>query len=387
MKVDASTEEIQEIYEFIQTLLGASDVDVNITEAEIKILLRRALMKYCRYIDDWQIRNDFGNVVGQPANIDFTRKFITENFGLAQKVSDWWSSMARVGGKTKWHLDYFTVRENQQIYDLSIESNEPYRAGDRRIHRIMWVAKPEIVGTSGLEPGYIDGGLVTFSLNGLMYGNSMMSYLGNVFDIMLLGQSLEMRNKVLRSEFFYNISGDMVELTPMPGKPFSLAPAGTRVYYYYFNEIDALGLEGQDEDHVLISNPTQIQTSVIPYSELNSFSKDWLTDHTLALAKYMFGSKLRAIRKIASPDSDYQVEFDYASLLEESKSEIEALYDQLKTFLEQLDTPKLLESKAIVAKAAAEINAFSPRKIVIGAFALFLINNSIYLKELFNISI
>src|ERR1035437_3414642 len=278
MIADATEEELKTYYEYTCTLLGGDDVDANIKEKEIKILLRRAVTKYERYIDNWQLRNDFSNILGQPANIDFTRKFVTENFNITQKVSDWFSAMARVGGKTKWKLDYFTVQPNTQIYDLSSCSNVPYRPGDRRVHKIMWVAKPEIIGTSGMEPGFIDGGLVSFSMNGLMYGNSMMSYLGNVFDVMLLGQSLEMRNKVMRSEYFYNISGDIVEVTPMPGKEFSGMPAGSKVFYYYFNELDFLGLEGQDADHVLISNPTQFQTQIVPFSALNSMSKDWIQD-------------------------------------------------------------------------------------------------------------
>jgi len=366
MLVDATNEEIKEIYEYVVVLLGGEEVDVNIEEKEIKILLRRALTKFLRYIDNWQIRNDFGNILGQPANIDFTRKFITENFGLAQKVSDWFASMARVGGKTKWKQDFFTITEMRQVYDLSVDSNIPYRPGTRRIHKIMWVAKPEIMGMPGLEPGQIDGGLTTFSLNGLMYGNSMMSYLGNIFDVVLLGQSIEMRNKVLKSEFFYNISGDMVELTPMPGRPFSLAPAGTRIYYYYFDEIDFLGLEGQDADHVLISNPTQVQTQVVPYSSLNTVSKDWLLDYTVALAKYMFGSKLRAVKKIASPDSDYQVEFDYQSLLDESKEEIEKLYEELDALLKAIDYESIMESKKNIAENGAKINSLSPRLIFVG---------------------
>jgi hypothetical protein len=363
MKVNATEEEIKEIYEFTNVLLGAEDVDVNIKEKEVKILLRKALTKYIRFIDNWQIRNDFGNLIGQSADIDFTRKFVTENFQLAQKVSDWFASMARVGGKTRWKRDYFIVSGKQQIYDLSLVSSVPYRPGERRIHRIMWVAKPEIIGTSGMEPGFLDGGLVTFSLNGLMYGNSMMSYLGNTFDVMLLGQSLELRNKILRSEFFYNISGDIVELTPAPGDYHSAMPQGTKVFYYYFNEIDSLGLEGQDEDHILISNPTQIQTSIVPWADLNSTSKDWLVDFTVALCKYMFGSKLRSIKKIASPGSDYQVEFDYQSLIEESKTEQEALILELEKLLLELDYPKMMENKAKVAQEAARINNYSPRKI------------------------
>ena len=42
-----------------------------------------------------------------------------------------------------------------------------------------------------------------------------------------------MRNKIMRSEFFYNISGDMLEITPMPGGHSLAVEPGAKVFYYY----------------------------------------------------------------------------------------------------------------------------------------------------------
>ena len=371
MKLDISKDDLNEMYEYIQVQLGGEDVEVEITKKEIKILARKALKDYWQFIDNWQIKNNFSNVLGFSAHQDFTKKFVTENPMIAQRISDWFASLARVGGKTNWKKDYFTLNSKQQVYDLSKESSTPYKPGSRRIHKIMWYAKPEIMGGQ-FDPGAIDGGLVTFGSAGMMYGANLMSYLGNIFDVIMIAQSLEERNKVLRSEFFYNISGDIVEITPSPNTGLTGLPSGAKVFYYYFDEQDFLGLEGQkgpdgEEDvNELIANPVQVQVDMLPYSDLNSPAKNWVENYTLTLSKYAFASKLRAIRKIASPDSDYQVEFDYNSLLEESKAEKEKLFEDLQEYLDLLDMDKLMERKWNTVDYASKINNKSPRKIFVG---------------------
>lgn len=372
--LDMTNEEIQELYEFTQVALGGEDVDVDITEKEIAILARRALKDYLYEIGVWQTRNQFSNVVGQSSQINFTKKFITDNTMIAQRLSDWWASMQRVGGKIPWKKDYFVLESGRQVYDLSVESAIPYVSGTRRIHKILWYGPPEIWGSATVTGDLTNTTLFSFGQSGLSYGASPLMYLGNLFDVVLLAQALESRNKVLRSEFFYNISGDIIELTPTPGRPSAGTWAdGARVYYYYLDEEDFLGLSTQDSSGIgeLISNPTQIKIDNVPYSDLNDMSKSWVDNYTVALAKYAQAAKWRRVRTIASPNSEYQVELDYASLLEESKLEKEELkqklYDNLLNFL---DTAKMMEDKMNIAMNAAKINHLGGRKFFIGTWLI-----------------
>jgi len=368
--LDMTNSEIQELYEFTQVALGGEDVDVDITEKEIRVLARRALKDYLYEIGVWQTRNQFSNIVGQSSTLDFTRKFITDNTMIAQRLSDWWASMQRVGGKIPWKKDYFVLESGRQVYDLSVESAIPYVTGTRRIHKILWYGPPEVWGSATVSGDLTNSTLFSFGQSGLSYGSSPLMYLGNLFDVVLLAQALESRNKVLRSEFFYNISGDMIELTPTPGRPSAGSWAsGARVYYYYLDEQDFLGLGTQDANGVgeLITNPSQVRIDNVPYSNLNDISKSWVDNYTVALAKYAQAAKWRRVRTIASPNSEYQVELDYVSLLEESKVEKEELkqklYDNLLNFL---DTAKMMEDKAAIALNAAKINHLGGRKFFIG---------------------
>lgn len=368
MLLDMTNDEAKELYEYCQVLLGGEDIEVDVTEKEIRVLGRRALKDYLYEINRWQVRNQFSNIMGSSTSVDFTSRFVFENTQLAQRISDWFASQARVGGKIPWKKDYITLQANKQVYNLAVDSGEPYTPGTRRIHKIMWFASPEIFGTS-ITPDLIDNSLFAFGSAGLAYGGNSLGYLGNIFDVVLLAQSLEMRNKIIRSEFFYNISGDIVELTPMPGGQSLNFASGSRVYYYYFDEADYINLPTQDQTDAneLIANPSQVMINNVPYSKLNSIAKSFIDNYTVALAKYVQAAKWRKVRSIASPGSDYTVEFDYASLLDEAKEERQALKDSLATELtEKYDFVQLFQDKATIAEAAARTNKFSPRKFFIG---------------------
>ena len=70
-----------------------------------------------------------------------------------------------------------------------------------------------------------------------------------------------------------------------------------------------------------LSSPTQVILNEVPWTKLNSAAQNWIENYTLALAKYTVGSKKREVRKIAAPNSEYEIEFDYQSLLTESSDE------------------------------------------------------------------
>lgn len=387
--LDISQDQLNEMYEFIQVALGGEDIDVDITKKEVRILARKALRDYYYEIQVWQTRNQFSNIVGSSSTQEFTNRFIYDNGMIAQRISDWFAAMARVGGKVVWKKDYITLVPGQQVYDLAAMSSVPYQPGTRRIHKVMWYARPELFGTSASgaatsvqSSDYVDNSLFTFGLNGPSYNGAGLGMLGNLFDVVLLGQALESRNKVLRSEFFYNISGDLLEVTPMPGGTSLAVQEGAKVFYYYFDEGDpdfygpstesntqteSGGTVISNEISDLIANPTQVKIDTVPYSQLNAMAQNWIENYTLALAKHALGSKWRRIKTIASPDSDYQIELDYTSLLEEYKSLVEELKEKLQdNLLLFLDSTKMMTDKAEQVEASAKINRMSPRKWFLG---------------------
>lgn len=372
-----SEKELDEIYSYIKVLLGAGGdgpkVNVQISRKEIEVILCRASKTYQSYIEQWFIENNFGNIVGTNSKRNFTSFFVQDNFIMAQRISDWFASMMRVGGNIPWKKDYVVLEKGRQIYDLSQESSTPYAPGSRKIHKIMWYTPPVMLNTtlatrpSGLavDNSAFNVANINVGFQGVTYGTHPLFALGNVMDYVLVKQAIEERNRVVFGEYYYNISGDIVELTPVPGVRVTI-PQDAKLIYYYFDKEDMLGLDGQGLAGVnaLINNPTQVQFDMIPWEDLNQSARTWIEEFTVAEAKYILGSKWRTVNKIASPESEYQIEFDYASLIDESKEMKENLKTELKESLDKLKTKNIMEDKAAIIEATKTINKVYPKKII-----------------------
>lgn len=360
--LDMTSDEIAELQEYVETMLGGEDVDVDIIQREVKVAARRALKVYVSEVNQWQVRNQFPSIMGFKASQNFTNFFIQDNQMMAQRMSDWWAAMARVGGKIRWKKDYIELEKGRQTYDMAKESSEPYVHGTRRIHKILWYATPEIFPADYVFDLAL-GNMWSFGQAGMTYGTSSLSYVGQMQDIVLLTQSFALRDKILFSEFYYNISGDVIEISPMPGSGMSI-PHGAKLFYYYYDEQDYMNIDVQDPsnpDETLIANPLQVQVNNVPYSNLNTIAKTWVDDYTLALCKYIQAAKWRKVRSIASPDAEYQVEFNFDSLLQESDADREKLVTDLKEYLATMNWDTMMQKQAEMSDNSVKINTKSPR--------------------------
>lgn len=389
MFLDIREDELQNLHEDVLTILGAYSVEVDIEKKEFLILLRRAQMEFEKETSIWQLHNQFGNIYGTPAGLIQQGQLAVMNFSLVQQITDWFASMARVGGKIPWHKDYIILEPGRQIYDLSKESSKPYPSGSRRIHRVMWVARPETFGQGQYTNQNVTGDDVLYSSNwnftsgGLNYGSTPLGFLGYSFDTILLMQSQEQRNKVFFSEFFHNLSGDILEITPQPGAGLAGITPGFKLFYYYFDESEVI-LNGPNENlsidseasetlegmyglpagqSNLIANPLQMKIDYILWSQLSPWAKSWIWDYTLALCKYTQGAKWRKFggKIISTGEMNQEITLDYQSLLSEANEEINALRNTLRDDLKELNVIKMIQDKAEYVSAASKIMTKAPR--------------------------
>lgn len=406
MYLDITEDELQLIYEEIMTIMGAFDggghgINVDLTKEEVLIMLRNSLLKFEKETAIWTLQNQFINVYGMPAGLVLTNQLATVNFNLVRQITDYFASMQRVGGKIPWHKDYITLEKGRQIYFLDKESSKPYAPGTRRIHRVMWYAKPEIFGAQLFnQTPYGDDVIYSnqwnFTNTGLYYGTNGLGYLGYTFDTILMMQSMETRNKVRFSEFFHNLSGDVLEITPMPGKGPDSVENGARVFYYYFDEAEiAAGtklineaIDGSATSSIqlidnpyaepgvsgvppgqgpLIANPINMQIEVVPWSGLSAWAKAFVKDLTLAKCKYIQGAKWRVIQKtFATGEMEYEIQFDYGSLVSEASDEEARLIENLRADLQSLILVNLQNNQKDIVEAAVQINKRGGRKWMIG---------------------
>lgn len=394
--LDITESEIEAILEEIVSFLGGFDIEVDVTKEELIITLRYALLQFEKEIGIWQLQNQFINIYGQPAGLALTNQIATVNFSMPTQVMNWFASMQRVGGKIPWHKDFITLEPGRQIYFLDKESSHPYPTGTRRIHRVMWCATPELFGshfTGDYNQVHGDDVLYNnawnFTTSGLNYGDNRLGFLGYTFDTVLMLQAIETRNKILFSEFFHNLSGDVLEITPMPGKALSDIMPGTRVFYYYWNESEILsgqnfvndingtqsvvssieqldplnpnnatGLTGLPAGQsVLIANPLQMNIQAVPWSYLSPWAKAFTKNIAFAKCKYIQASKWRKIKKtFGTGEMEYEIEFDYDSLLTEAAEEERNAIDNLRQDMKDLSIANLMQQQQQIVDASTAVS-------------------------------
>lgn len=396
MYLDITDSELTRFYEEIQTILGGFDVEVDITKEEVKIALRNSLDKFEKECAIWQLKNQFINAYGMPTGTILNNQLATVNFNLVHQITDFFASMSKVGGKIPWHKDYILLEPGRQVYFLDKESSKPYVSGTRRINRVLWLAQPEFFGSTAKGGNHYDDVLGNkqwaFSPTGLNYGANRLGFLGYTFDTVLLMQSRELRNKIMFSEYFHNLSGDVLEITPMPGAQLTNIREGTKLFYYYWNEAEITagrklempneisfeidpenpnndnGLTGlPPSQSTLIANPLQMQIDVIPWSSLSAWARTFVKDMTLAKCKYIQGSKWRVIQKtMSSGEMDYEINFDYSSIISEGLDEEKTLIENLRQDLNELAIHTLTENQKTTVENAVKISSRKPQKWFIG---------------------
>lgn len=385
LKIDITEEELTYVYDEILTFLGGYTVDVELTKEEVLKSLNRALMTFEKEISLWQLSNQWSNLYGQVKGQKQISDFATINFGIVQQLTDWFASMGRYGGKIPWHKDYIVLESGRQIYNLATESSKPYIPGSRRIHKIMWQTNSNIFTFGKYTPANPTGDDVLVSNNwalsgaGLSYAGNRLGLLGSSNDVVMLLQARETLSEVLFSEFFYNLSGDILELTPMPTNARGNAWDGMRVFYYYWDEAEmsagkSLDLEIYQSlidpvtgmikgESSLIANPLDVKFGIVNWSDLSAWARAFIFDYGLALCKYIIGSKWRVIQKTMSEgEMNYEVTFDYSSLINESEQEKAKEIETLKSIMENLSLAKVYQDKADIFDAARKINTGQPRR-------------------------
>ena len=114
-----------------------------------------------------------------------------------------------------------------------------------------------------------------------------------------------------------------------------------------------------------INNMNTLPFENIPYENINSIGHQWIRRFALALSKETLG-QIRGKFDGNVPIPGETVSLNSSDLLNQAKEEQQALRDELKTILDEMTYPKLLETDKGMIDNAKAIITESPLKIFVG---------------------
>jgi len=190
-------------------------------------------------------------------------------------------------------------------------------------------------------------------------------YVLPVFEDLLRAGQLDISNRVRRSNFSYRLQGKDLRIFPRPTQQ---NPQNLFVKFSFPADPYRTNLPYDDSSIIGISNISNVPFANIKYSGINSMSRQWIKQFTLALCKETLGLIRSKFSTVPIPGSDLSM--NGAELISQGREDKEKLSTGLGETLDRVTYQKLLEADAAQSESMSQILKRVPipngRAIIIG---------------------
>ncbi len=370
----------QELFYMIRQELGEPVVGVEINDTQLEVCFCKAIREYSHFINQWALENRMSQMLGLPKEIDFTLKYVSNNFSLERSYAKAYSEQVGVGMDSSRELKTDTII-------LTAGTQDYYIPAGREINEILWFT-PSFINLFGLD-AYANSNL-SYSEFGASFAGASLYYIMPLFDTLLTSQAAELRNKVRGSEYSYRVVGGpngtkKISLYPVPRIPnegFGLVGATTpgTVFYRYYDKVGVGGNSSfsgysanpgftggtWSQGNGLVSGPSDARLEWLSYEELNSSSKYWVQKFAFAMAMKILGLHIYGKFSGELPVPGAPLTLNTSALAAAADKEIDKLKEELKLELEKLNFKSLLENNAMMQENINKTLGFVPLGIYLG---------------------
>jgi hypothetical protein len=373
-----STSDKAVLFRRIRRKIGEPKLTVELDDSQLEDCVCEAIEEYSTFINNWALENKMSQMLGLPTNIDFTLKFVSNNFGFERSFAKAYSEIAGTSSTSTRELktDSIVLTAGTQNY---------YIPANREIQEILWYT-PSFINLYGLDP--LSSNQIAYTEFGASLAGNIMYAVMPVYDTILTAQAAAVRNKVRGSEYSYRIVGGpngtkKLSLYPVPTttndssyiSPGQMTPGA--VYYHYYDTIGVGGnssLSGYNanpdytggtdyfgnvsQGNGLVSGPSDAKLYNLTYSELNDPAKFWVKKFAQALAKETLGLMRGKFDRLTIPDAEVTLNGD--TLITQAKADMEYLRTELKDKLEKLNYKSILENNAAIQESVNKTFLYNP---------------------------
>jgi len=345
MALQINEQERERVYKKVLHRLGAPVRAIELEREQLDSLLETAVDDYSEIIHNWLIESQWGSLSNLNLDIqEVQTKLMTRDLDFVRQFTYAYSKQVGLNANGTYELkkDYITLEKGVQTY--SIPAN-------REINEVLWFTPPTL-DQSIVDPflgmwGFEFGGMGTAQVGMGSY------YIAPTFDVLLRMQDRNIKNRILRSEFIYKITGGpngtkILHLMNVPGGRYDFTTPmfyQGKVWYMYYDTADKNRDECLAENQDIVRLPSDVPLDTLAYEDLNDPSKVWVRRYFTALMKETLGrTRGKFSGKLKIPDDELTL--DYESLLSESKSEMEALRKEMTERLDRMRNETMLDRKA-----------------------------------------
>lgn len=369
----------------IRRKLGEPVMGVELRDEQIDECICEAIEEYSSYINNWSLENKLSQMLGLPSDIDFTLKFVSNNFAFEKSFAVAYSEQQRgIGGmNSNRHMKLASIVLTAGTQDYTIPAGQ-------EINELLWFT-PSFINLFGLDP--FSNSNIAFSEFGASFAGHTLYHVMPVFDTILTAQAAQLRNKVRGSEYSYRVRGGangtkIVSLYPIPrtngannNTSYAIGNYGTpgTLFYYYYDTIGVAGNPsfsgttanpgysgGTGQGNGLVSGPSDAKLYNLSYNELNDIGKTWVKKFAQANAKELLGLGIRGKFSGELPIPGATLTLNADSLITNGREDMANLRTELRDMLDRLNYKAILENNAAIQESVNKTLSYSPLGIFRG---------------------
>jgi hypothetical protein len=373
------TEEVQQLFDRVRSILGAPVRSVELTDKQLCDLLQIAIEDYGERVQNEIIANQWMGFYGKNVSnsYELAMGFMTRSLDLAKEYSYWFSKQVGLQQNGPWELkkDFITIEPGKQVYVIP---------SGRTVNKVMYVNPP--MTDTALFANYMGGGVGFMpGLGQIGAGYGMGGGMGGFYttqanDVAYMAADLNFKSRLFRGDLTYKVTAGpdgthLLHLISTPGSKLSFGFSGIRnggigiigceVWYTYYDTSDG----SEDEcmrfhaDDVILS-PDQIPMSQLDYAYLNEPAKAIVRQLLVAKAKQTLGLiRGKFSGKVNIPQAEMTM--DYQMLIQQGKEEYDAAMDALMKRLERMRPANLMEEQAKLIENNNKILGYTPLGIYV----------------------
>lgn len=337
-------------------------VQVELTSRDVYTCFEESAVEYGAIVNAYQAKSSLAAFLGSSTGTlaGAQNRYPSNALEWARRQAQPFGEEAYVGGDRRLFSGSIDLMPGVQDYDLQSLINPtgsdglPARMIIRQIFHFSPFSTFRFFGTTSAI-NYLNG-----QFNFQSFTPESVFYLLPVWEDVLRGSQFELSNKVRRSNYSYELHGPTSQLKILP------TPAVENTLYFTYSLIDqsTMPLNPSDSISYGVSNVSNVPFGNIEYSKINSIGKQWIWKMTLASSREVLGLKRRKMQTIPIPGGDLQL--DGADLVNDGRTEMDALRGELRDLLESMSYDRLAAKEAEQAESLMRVLSGVPLKIYTG---------------------
>ena len=361
-------------------MIGGDVLDIELTAGNVYAAYEDACIEYSYLVNLHQSKNSLSDLLGSSTgsfDSDGTiiggdasgsaaaTKFTRFSFEYSRRIGDAVGTEVRVGGLTNIYSASIDVEVNKQDYDLEeILRADPVHSGtvgtdNRIIIRKVYYKTPQAMWRFY---GYY-GGLNTVGnlANYGQYADDSTFEVIPVWQNKAQAMAFEDNIYTRTSGFSYQLRNNKLRIFPSPSV---VQPKKMWIEYSVDESPLSSSVASVQKQMSGVNNMNTLPFENIPFENINSIGKHWIRRYALAVSKGQLGEIRSKFATVPIPGES--VTLNGTALKDESKTEKQALRDELKAIMDELTYSKLAQDDQAKITAAVETFKSIPMAIYVG---------------------